>query len=114
RIKPQLYASLWMSLSIALWALMEFLGRVIPAGYSPYQTVWVRYATHLLFMMTVWGPRYKTSLIRTPHWGMQIVRALLMLGMPFFFITAIYRMPLDDALAVFWISPLLVMGFALL
>jgi drug/metabolite transporter (DMT)-like permease len=74
----------------------------------------MRYATHLLFMMAVWGPRYKTNLVRTPRWGLQLLRALLMLGMPFFFITAIHRMPLDDVLAVFWVAPLMIMGLALL
>jgi drug/metabolite transporter (DMT)-like permease len=43
---------------------------------------------------------------------MQLVRSTLMLGMPASFIIAFQRMSLDNLLAIFWLSPLLVMAAA--
>lgn len=99
-----------------LWALVETLGYFIPGTNSPYQTILVRYGAHLLFMVVVLGPRYKGGLVRTNRLPLQIFRSMLMVGMPFFYITAVlgYHMPLKDLHAIFWLSPLLVMGLGAL
>jgi len=67
---------------------IEFLGSYIPPGYSPFETVWVRYGTHLIFMFLILGRAEGWRMVRTPQPGRQIFRSLLMLGMPFCFITA--------------------------
>jgi drug/metabolite transporter (DMT)-like permease len=108
------YAIAMMCASVFLWAAIETIGSYIPAAYSPYQTVWALYATHLLFMMAVLGPRYQTKLVYTKRLGMQLLRSLLMLGMPVFFILAAQRMPLKDVLSIFWVSPMMVIAFSAL
>ena len=95
-----------------LWGFIEVLGGLIPARYSPYQTVWMRYGIHLLFLFMVWGPRRKAGLVRTPRWGAQILRGLLMLGMPATFILAIDRMPANTTWSIFWLAPLVSMAGA--
>ena len=95
-----------------LWALVEALGSLVPARYSPFQTVWVRYAAHLLFLLIVWGPRRKASLIRTPRWKGQILRGLMMLGMPAGFVLASSSLPLNTVWSIFWTAPLLGMAGA--
>lgn len=112
QIKTRLYAILLMGLSVFLWAVMEMMGSLLPSTYSPYQTVWMRYATHLLFMLAVLGPRYRGRLVQTPRLGMQLLRSLLMLGMPIFFITALYHMPATEALTIFWVAPLIALGLS--
>jgi drug/metabolite transporter (DMT)-like permease len=91
---------------------METIGNYLPASYSPYQTVWARYGIHLLFMLAVLGPRYRTRLVYTRRLGMQLLRSLLMLGMPIFFILAVQRMPLKDVLSIFWVSPMMVIALS--
>ncbi len=106
-------AVLLMIISVFLWAAIEIIGGLIPGPYSAYQTVWIRYGTHLLFMLTILGPRYKTRLFFTRRPVRQWLRSLLMLGMPIFFIMGVSKLPLKDVLAVFWVSPLLVMGLSI-
>ncbi|MBL8163038.1 MAG: DMT family transporter [Anaerolineae bacterium] len=108
------YALGLLLLSSLLWASVEVLGELLPPGTSPYQTVWMRYFTHLLFMLVVFGPRFRTRLVRTSRLKLQLFRSLLMLGMPFFYIQAILsaHMTLKNVNAIFWIAPLLVIGLA--
>jgi drug/metabolite transporter (DMT)-like permease len=90
-------------------AIIEFFGSLIPSAYSPYQTVWARYATHLLFMLVVLGRTEGRRMVATGRLRDHVFRSLLMLGMPFCFITAI-RHGLNPAFvwSVTWItSPML-------
>jgi drug/metabolite transporter (DMT)-like permease len=95
-----------------LWALIETLGALLPSGYSPYQTVWVRYGVHLGFLGLVGLLLRKKGLVKTRHWKAQILRGLLMLGMPLSFIFAVSRMPANDVWDIFWLAPLFAMGLS--
>ncbi|MBZ0285290.1 MAG: DMT family transporter [Anaerolineae bacterium] len=114
--QPRYFYGVFMIVaSSCVWALIEALGLYFISDHSPYQTIWVRYGAHLLFMFVALGPRYKTQLVRTNRLRLQIFRSLLMVGMPFFYITAIFNhMPSKDLYSVFWLSPLMVMGLAVL
>lgn len=101
-----------MVLTAFFWAAIEILGGLIPKGYSPVQTVWSRYLVHILFMLVVFGPRRRTALVRTTCIGMQVSRALLMLGMPLCFILGVTLLPLKVVWAVSWISSLVVLFLA--
>lgn len=92
----------WAAMS---WAGIEFLGSLIPRDYSPYETVWVRYGAHLIFMILVLGRVEGFNMFRTPRLGRQIFRSLLMLGMPACFITAVsLGVDLRLVWAITWIS----------
>ena len=97
-----------------LWALMEIVTAYAAIQYSLYQVVWVRYATHLLFMLVVFGPRYKMQLISTQRLGLQLVRAVMMLIMPVSFIFAVNYMSVGNILSVFWLAPTLIIGLSML
>lgn len=114
--QPRYFYGVFMIIASSfVWALIEALGIHFISDHSPYQTIWVRYGAHLLFMLVVLGPRYKTQLVRTSRFKLQIFRSLLMVGMPFFYITAVFNhMESKNLYSVFWVSPLLVMGLAAL
>jgi drug/metabolite transporter (DMT)-like permease len=59
--------------------------------YSPYQTVWVRYGAYLVFMLAILGRTEGWKMVCTPRLGRQVFRSLLMLAMPFCFISAVCR-----------------------
>ena len=107
-MSPTLQGIAWMAASSVLWTLIEALGRQVPRGYSPYQTVWVRYATHLVVMLAILGPWRGAELVRTRRPGLQILRSLLMLGMPVCFIVAVGRLSAAETWSIFWVSPVLV------
>jgi drug/metabolite transporter (DMT)-like permease len=96
-----------MSGSAAAWAVVEHLGQFVPAGYSPFQVVFVRYATHLAMMVLVLAPTVGLGVVRTRRPWLQWVRSLLMLGMPACFVAAAARMREGDVWALFWCAPIL-------
>lgn len=109
------FAVLMIVASSCLWALIEALGLYFMSDHSPYQTIWVRYGAHLLFMVVAFGPRHKFELIRTSRFKLQMFRSFLMIGMPFFYVTAVINhVSTKNLYSVFWLSPLLVMGLAVL
>ena len=95
-----------------VWAAMEAVIQFIPREYTLYQVIWVRYVTHILFLLLVFGPRYGTKLARTRQSGRQWVRALMMFVMPVSFIVAVNTMPAKNILAIFWLSPLVILILA--
>jgi len=105
--------ALWC-LSVFLWAVIEVIGGLVPPDHSAYQVVWMRYGTHLLFMLIAFGPRRKTQLVRTRRLGLQVSRALLMLGMPVAFILALNTLPIHDVWAAFWVAPLLALVLSII
>jgi drug/metabolite transporter (DMT)-like permease len=68
---------------------------------------------HLTFMLLVFAPRYRTGMVAVPSTRRHAMRSLLMLGMPLCFIWGTDRMPVELVLAVFWVTPLLLVLFAM-
>ena len=103
--RSRLLGMFLMGWAAILWAGIEFLGSFIPRDYSPYQMVWVRYGVHLIFMILVLGRVEGFNMLRTPRWGRQVFRSLLMLGMPVCFITAVsLGVDLRLVWAISWVS----------
>jgi drug/metabolite transporter (DMT)-like permease len=104
---------LLMAVFVALWASVEALAAGALLRYSPYQVVWTRYVVHLLFMLAIWGWREPASLWRTGRPVFQFARSLLMLGMPAsWVISRQVGVEGSTMMAIFWLSPLLILGFA--
>jgi drug/metabolite transporter (DMT)-like permease len=95
-----------------LWPIVERLAHALSQPYSPFQIVWVRYGVHLVLMLALWTPGGAARLVRTRRPGLQVIRALTMLGMPACFVLAASRMSLDAVMSLFWISPLMAMLLA--
>lgn len=110
---PERRAISWMLALTALWVLVELLAGFLHQSYSPFQIVWTRYGVHLLFMLAVWGLREPRSLWKTRRPTFQLVRSLLMLGMPAAVIVAMAQgIDGDTIWTVFWVAPFLILMFA--
>lgn len=114
RIKRAASVAGLMVLVGLLWDVVESLPTLLSRGYSPYQTVWMRYGTHIIFMLLFLAPRHGWSLVRTRRPALQVGRGLLMLVMPISFISSLGHARANDILSVFWLSPLLILIFAAL
>lgn len=106
-------AALYMLLAMAMWAVIENIPRYFTQHYTSFEIVWMRYSVHLLFMLVVFGPRVKLRLVRTQRLGQQFLRGMLMLGMHLSFIFAVRSISVNATMAVFWISPLLMLVLSL-
>jgi drug/metabolite transporter (DMT)-like permease len=103
---------LFMLAFAVLWAMVEALAAGILARHSPYQVVFTRYVVHCLALLAIFH-REPASLLRTSRPALQIGRSLLMLGMPASWVLASQLgVPMGTTMAVFWLSPLLVIGLA--
>lgn len=98
---------------VVLWSAVETIAGGVLRAYSPYQVVFTRYVVHLALAAALWARGDPASLLRTRRPGYQLVRSLLMLVMPASWVMAGERgVPIDTTLAVFWLSPLLILLFA--
>ncbi len=93
-----------MTVAAFFWAVIEHLGGLVPRGYSPVQTVWSRYLVHMLLMLILFAPRKRSALVRTRCLGLQVLRALLMVGMPACFIWGAAFFPVRVVWLAFWSS----------
>jgi drug/metabolite transporter (DMT)-like permease len=92
-----------------LWVAIEVVGS--SAGVPAEEVVFARYGIHLIVMLVVFGPKHGMAMSRTTRVGAQAMRSLLMVAMPLSFLGAVERLPVQTALAIFWIAPLLTMAF---
>lgn len=105
-------AILCMIISAFCLSTLEAVGQHFTAGITSYEVVWGRYAVHILFMLVVLGPRYKTTLVKTDRLGLQILRSLTMFAMPACFLVAAQHMPANDIWAVYWTSPMVMLALS--
>ncbi|HYM30093.1 MAG TPA: DMT family transporter [Candidatus Cybelea sp.] len=82
----------------------KYLGRLYPVP----GLVWARYMVHMLLMAAVLGPHMRWRLIRSAHPLAQVGRSLLLLASTYFFFNALRFMPLAQAAAIGFVSPLAV------
>ena len=101
-----------MLLSTLLWTALELIGGVVPHNYQGLLVVWVRYASHLAFMLIVFGPRYRFDLVRTQALKLQLFRPVFMIGMPLFFLVGLRFMPVTNIWSAFWLAPFMTMILA--
>lgn len=87
----------------------KYLGAYLPTA----QIVWARTLTHLLFVIGLFAPTHggwRLFVTRKPT--IQIGRSLCLVTSTSFFFTALGHVPLADATAVTFTSPLIVAGLA--
>jgi drug/metabolite transporter (DMT)-like permease len=97
-----------------LWSSVEIVGGTIPREYSAVQTVWMRYAMHLLFVLAYVAMRGKWRELRTRRPFMQFARGSMMLGMPLAYLAGVMQSDPRTVLGIFWAAPLATLAFAAL
>lgn len=107
-------AILGMAVFGAIWALLEeVVGAKLQGRYHLLQVVWCRYAVHLAALGLLFGWRRPDKLWRTARPGYQMVRSMMMLVMPASFVISLsVGVPTATTMAVFWLSPVLIIVIA--
>nr|WP_162249301.1 MULTISPECIES: DMT family transporter [unclassified Rhizobacter] len=111
---PGRSAMLLLALFALAWAVVEgVFGARLQLHYSLMQVVWCRYAVHLACLGLLVGWRAPSRLWRTRRLGFQLSRSLLMLVMPASFALSLAAGDRPGTVwALFWVAPLMVLGFA--
>ncbi len=103
---------LLMLLALFLFVIMDASGKALTADYNIWQISWARYLFHLAILPVFFRRQTVTSVLRTSKLKLQLLRSALMLGSTVFFFAAVSYIPLAEATAIGFVSPLLVAAFS--
>jgi drug/metabolite transporter (DMT)-like permease len=93
--------------AVSTFALMDTAAKYLSRTYPVPSIVWARYAAQTLFLAVVLGPRLRRDLLRTRRPGLQLLRGALLAASTMFFFSALALMPIAEAAAITFLSPLL-------
>jgi len=104
---------LLISIAVLCFALLDTLCKYLTRYYSVSLVLWARYTVHLLLLAVLFGPRMRLGLLRTARPVLQVLRALCLLGTSVFFVTGLLYVPLAEATAIVYVTPLLVVALSM-
>ncbi len=94
--------------AMTLVPVMDGIAKHLSADFHVFQVVWARYFFHLIILLPIILWRYGAAGFLPERPMAQVLRGGLLLGSTVFFFAAIAVMPLTDALALVFVSPLIV------
>jgi drug/metabolite transporter (DMT)-like permease len=98
--------------ALLVFASMDALAKHLTASHSVTQVLWARYAFSLVLLLPLLAlPRLRRAMA-TQRPGLQALRGVLLAASGWLIITAFARMPLADATAITFVSPMLVMALS--
>jgi drug/metabolite transporter (DMT)-like permease len=103
---------LLMLVAVFLFVIMDATGKALTADYNIWQISWARYLFHLAILPLFLHRQSVVSIVRTSKLKLQLLRSALMLGSTVFFFAAVSYIPLAEATAIGFVSPLLVAAFS--
>lgn len=95
-----------MVLGVSLVPLMDGVAKSLAADYHVLQIVWARFAFHLLWLLPFLALYARNHRLLPRHPGLQILRGGFILAATMCYFSAIALMPIADALALLFISPM--------
>ncbi|MDO8695169.1 MAG: DMT family transporter [Sheuella sp.] len=108
-----LYGILLISLSSLLFATHDNISKYLTLLYPPILVVWARFMTQSVLMVGVFAPRMGLDLIRSNQLLLQLARgACMMVASMSFVLSLHFNVPVGEATAVVFLSPLLVTWFS--
>ncbi len=94
---------------ICLDASGKYLGQ---AGVPVAASAWSRYVGHFFVVLILFYPREGRKLFRADHPGIQWSRGVLMVAVTLLYFAALNRLPLAEATALFFLTPIITTGLA--
>ena len=99
---------LLMVAAVTTFALLDTTAKYLSRTYPVPEIAWARYAFQMLLVLAVLGPRERLDLLRTRRPLVQLVRGALLAMSTLLFFTALTMMPIAEASAIGFTSPLIV------
>ena len=94
--------------AVVLFAALDSLSKYLTPFYGAIVVVWARYVVNTVLLASWLLPRAGWRLFHSVCPGLQLLRALGLLGASLLFISGTRYLPLGEATAVLFIAPLLV------
>ncbi|MFT5446965.1 MAG: drug/metabolite transporter (DMT)-like permease [Gammaproteobacteria bacterium] len=103
---------LWMLLTTLFFVSLDATAKFLVARYPVMEVVWARFIFHMLFVIIVLAPRLREHASARRPW-LQIGRSALILMTTVLFFFGVKLLPLADASAIMFISPILLTVLAI-
>lgn len=97
-----------VGIAVFLFAVTDAISKYMTQYYPIGFILWIRFFFHTLVLLAVVGARQGLGFVRTRRPGIQLTRGLLLPLAALMFVSAISQMPLAEAVAITFISPLIV------
>jgi len=96
-----------VALGVSLVPLMDGVAKYLSGDFHVFQVAWGRFAFHIAWLLpfVLWQLRPRDIFARHP--GLQLLRGAFLLGATLCYFSAIAWMPIADALALLFISPMI-------
>lgn len=100
--------------STLCFALLDSTIKLLTERYPVLLLVWARWGMQVLALLIWLGPQVGAGLVRTRHFGMQLTRGALLMGSSVCFMSALKYLPLADATAINYSTPVIVSVMAVM
>ena len=101
-------------LATILFATMDSLAKKLVQDYSVANVTCIRYVIQLVIIIIIFGPFFGKTLCTTNRLKTQIIRGTLNVGISLSFFASLQYLPLAEATAITFLSPILTIILALL
>ena len=98
--------------SVLCFTLLDTIMKFTTQLYPVPVLVWARYAVQVLAMLVWLGPSMRLDLLRTQRLPLQLFRAIIVLASSLLFVTALKSLPLAEATALNYSTPIIVVLMA--
>jgi len=96
----------WMLLTTFFFLSLDAVAKHLVSSYPVIQVVWGRFLFHLILAAMILGPRFG-FFVRSANLPLQIVRSILLLATTVLFFFGVRLLPLAEASAIMFTSPIL-------
>jgi len=103
-----LSAALLIVLASACFTVIDVSVKYLSQRYPVPLVVWARWSVQALLMLALLAPKLRWKLVRTGRLGMQLTRGVVLIGSSICFFSALKYLPLAEATALNYTSPILV------
>ncbi|HRK19303.1 MAG TPA: DMT family transporter [Hyphomicrobiaceae bacterium] len=98
----------FMCLASTLFPIMNGLVQILSDRYSSPQIVWARTASHLIFIMALFMPKYGIGIVSTRAPALQIGRSICLMASTLCFFHGVKYLPLAKAASISFMAPFIV------
>ena len=95
-------------MAVALFSTMDVTTKYLTRFYPIITILWVRFVFHAIIIFILMYPRIGSRLLRSAYPWTQLARGILLIAASLLFVTGIKYLPIADATAIAFLSPLLV------
>lgn len=114
KTEKTLFGVVLMLLSCLILAVQDGLSKYLSSLYPVLIVIWVRYLTQLFLLLGSCAPRQGWQLVKTQRPMLQLARGISLVSLSLCFFSSLIYLPIGEATAVLFLSPLFVVIFSAL